>query len=180
MTDMFLERRFDDEPMTEAIALELGAFAQTCFDLYGVAWLESLLARDGRLMICRFRSPDAESTRLALRQAGAEIGALWPGTVHSAGQSTTDDDPMTPVVVTRTFEEPVSLDAVQAREDAAAHCLKNHRVRYLRTFFSNDRRRMVCVYRAPDAESVRLAQNQAEMPVDQVWSCRTVNPRAVH
>ncbi len=66
---------------------------------------------------------------------------------------------------------------MQAREDAAAHCLDTHRVRYLRTFFSNDRRRMVCIYRAPDAESVRIAQHQAGMPVDQIWACRTVNPR---
>ncbi len=65
MTDVFLERRFDDEPMTEAIALEVGAFAESCLKLYRVDWLESLLARDGRQMICRFRSPDAESARTA-------------------------------------------------------------------------------------------------------------------
>lgn len=179
MTDVFLERRFDDEPMTEAAALELGATAESCLNLYRVQWLESLLARDGRQMICRFRSPDVESTRAALRQAGAEVGTLWPGVVYSAPQPGTGDDALSKVVVTRAFAEPVSLDAVQAQEDAHAHCLENHRVRYLRTFFSNDRRRMVCVYRAPDAESVRLAQQQAGMPIDQVWSCRTVIPRPI-
>lgn len=178
MIDVFLERRFDDEPMTEAIALEQGAFAGSCLNLHRVAWLESFLARDGRRMICRFRGPDAESTRVALRQAGAEIGALWPGSAYSADQPAADIDASTTVVVTRAFDEPASLDAVQAREDAAAHCLETHRVRYLQTFFSNDRRRMVCVYQAPDAESVRLAQHQAGMPVDEIWSCRTVVPPA--
>lgn len=177
MTDVFLERRFDDEPMTETIALEAGAFAESCLKLYRVDWLESLLARDGRQMICRFRSPDAESARVALRQAGAEIGTLWSGTVYTAARPTAGDPAMTAVVVTRAFEEPVSIDAVQAKEDAAAHCLDTHRVRYQRTFFSNDRRRMVCVYQAPDIESVRLAQHQAGMPVDQIWGCRLVDPR---
>jgi len=177
MIDVFVERHFDEAPMTEAIALELGAFGASCLNLYRVDWLESLLARDGRQMICRFRCPDAESTRAALRQAGAEFGRLWPGTVHTAARPAADDHAATAVVVTRAFAEPVSLDAVQAREDAAAHCLENHRVRYQRTFFSNDRRRMVCVYQAPDAESVRLAQLQAGMPVDQIWGCRIVDPR---
>lgn len=177
MMDMFLERRFDDAPMTEAIVVELGAFAESCLNQYQVDWLESLLARDGRRMICRFRSPDAKTTRAALRQAGAAIDVLWPGTVYRAARPAADDPAMTSVVVTRAFDEPVSLDALQAREDAAAHCLENHRVRYLRTFFSGDRTRMICVYQAPDAESVRLAQLQAGMPVDQVWSCRTVDPR---
>lgn len=177
MIDVFLERRFDDEPMTEAIALELGAFAESCLNLYRVTWLESLLSRDGRQMICRFSSPDAESTRVALRQAGAEIDAVWPGTVYDAARPADDDHDMTRVVVTRAFEEPVSVAAVQAKEDAAAHCLDTYRVRYLRTFFSKDGRRMVCVYEAPDAESVRLAQHQAGMPVDQIWGCRLVDPR---
>jgi hypothetical protein len=30
---------------------------------------------------------------------------------------------------------------------------------------------MLCLYQAPDAESVRLAQHQANMPVDRVWAC---------
>jgi hypothetical protein len=74
------------------------------------------------------------------------------------------------VVVERTFTEPVRFEDVQALEDRGAWCLDAHRVRFLKTYFSADRRRMICVYEAPDAESVRLAQTKAEMPFDRVWT----------
>jgi len=54
-------------------------------------------------------------------------------------------------------------------EDRGASCRVQHRVRFLRTYFSADRRRMVCCYAAPDAESVRLAQRQAGVPFERVW-----------
>ncbi|KPJ80351.1 MAG: hypothetical protein AMJ58_08895 [Gammaproteobacteria bacterium SG8_30] len=65
---------------------------------------------------------------------------------------------------------------IQAIEDAGAGCLENHRVRFVRTYFSADRRRMMCLYRAPDAESVRIAQREAGMPVERVWSFRQFRP----
>jgi len=34
---------------------------------------------------------------------------------------------------------------------------------------------MICMYHAPDAESVRLAQRQAGMPIDDVWAFEGVN-----
>jgi hypothetical protein len=109
----------------------------------------------------------AECVRLALRQAGADPGQVWPGTVHiGAGE----EEPN--VVVVRQFEAPESLDDLQAIEDAGATCLEMHGVTFVRTFFSLDRQRMLCLYRAPDAESVRIAQRQAKMPLDSVWSCR--------
>ncbi|MBZ0252844.1 MAG: DUF4242 domain-containing protein [Candidatus Methylomirabilis sp.] len=74
------------------------------------------------------------------------------------------------VVVERTFPEPVRFEEVQAREDAAAWCLEAHGVRFLRTFFSADRTRMICVYEAPDAESVRLANRTAGLPFDAAWA----------
>jgi DNA-binding SARP family transcriptional activator len=36
--------------------------------------------------------------------------------------------------------------------------------------------RRLGVYRAPDAESVRLAQREARMPVEKVWSFRRYGP----
>ena len=34
----------------------------------------------------------------------------------------------------------------------------------------------MCLYRAPDAESVRIAQREAGMPVERVWSFRQFRP----
>ena len=64
--------------------------------------------------------------------------------------------------------------AAQAIEDAGAWCLETHRVKFARTFFSLDRTRMICLYQAPDAEAVRMAQRQAGMPMERVWACTQV------
>lgn len=85
--------------------------------------------------------------------------------------------PRVQVVVERSFPEPVRFEDVQAKEDASAWCLEAHGVRFLRTFFSADRRRMICVYEAPDAESVRLANREAGLPFDAVWTASILEGR---
>ncbi|MDN3521107.1 DUF4242 domain-containing protein [Halomonas ramblicola] len=177
MIDLFLERRFA-RPLEPALVTSLTLAAQDCFDRHRVAWQESLLARDGQRLLCHFQSPDLESARLGLRQAGADIRTLWAGSVHTAPLPHEAPPAEPNVVVERRFAAPVSLAAIQALEDAGAACLHNHRVRFLCTFFAADRRRMHCLYRAPDAESVRLAQRQAGMPVTRIWACRRILPPA--
>lgn len=74
------------------------------------------------------------------------------------------------VVVERSFEEPADLERLQEMENRAAFCLAAHRVTFVRTLFSADKKRMICVYTAPDAEAVRVAQRQAGLPFDRVWA----------
>jgi hypothetical protein len=85
---------------------------------------------------------------------------------------------MSLVVVERSFREPVAFEDLQALEDRGAWCLEAHGVSFLRTYFSRDRRRMVCLYEAPDAESVRLAQERAGMPFERAWAARAVRHAA--
>lgn len=174
MIDVFVERCFA-APLTPEIVSRVTLAAGGYLDRHRVAWQGSLLARDGRRLVCHFRAPDTEAARVGLRQAGADVRRLWAGTVHEAvGQH----GPAGNVLVERTFAEPMNLADVQAIEDAGAACLQNHRVRFLRTFFSFDRRRMLCLYQAPDAESVRIAQRQAGMPMEAVWAFQRVAPPA--
>jgi hypothetical protein len=78
------------------------------------------------------------------------------------------------VLVERSFPQPVAFEEIQAIEDRGLGCLEAHRVRFLRSYFSRDRRRMVCLYEAPDAESVRLAQEKARVPFETAWTTRVV------
>jgi hypothetical protein len=174
MTDIFMESQFE-EPLDDSGFDTMMANGSNCFALYRVEWKRSCLASDGKHMFCWFTAPDAESMRQALRKAGAD-NTTWPGTVHDAPGPDAPPIDSANVVVERSFEEPVSLDEIQAIEDKGAWCLENHNVKFVRTFFSSDRKRMICLYRAPDAESVRLAQRQAKMPVDSVWSFRLRTP----
>jgi len=170
---MILERRFDP-PISTADVMALAEDSGSCFALYRVGWNQSFLSADGRRLVCWLSAPDAESARLALRQGGVGDHVLWPGTVHDAPTADAPSWRSANVAVERRWEEPVELDDIQAIEDAGAGCLETHQVRFARTFFSTDRRRMICLYRAPDAEAVRNAQRQAGMPVESVWAFRPV------
>jgi len=171
MSEVFVLREFDP-PLTDESFDALTRDGASCLDLYRVRWRRSLLSADGRRLFCWFEAPDAESTRLALRKAGSHNAAPWSGTVHEAPGPGAPPADSANVLVERNFATPVTLDEIQAIEDAGAACLSTRNVQFVRTFFSLARTRMVCLYRAPDAESVREAQRAAHMPVDGVWSFR--------
>ncbi|MEH6811970.1 MAG: nickel-binding protein [Motiliproteus sp.] len=172
MFDIFIERDFSP-PLSREHVFAMTNESAGCFGLYKVSWCESFLALDGSRMICHFRAPDTESVRIAFRQTGSGDADLWPGTVHLAP----DPTPMEPnVVVERHFEQPVTLQSIQKIEDAGSWCLETHQVKFVRTYFSRQRTRMICLYHAPDAEAVRLAQRKAEMPVDRVWAFQRLSP----
>ena len=73
------------------------------------------------------------------------------------------------IIVERTFEAPLSQEDLTATETRMAPCLGLYRVRWIRSYWSADRRRMICEYDAPDAQSVRSVQREAEAKFDQIW-----------
>lgn len=171
MNHILLERNFDP-------TLSPGDFAQMidnaaeCAPLYRVEWRESLLALDGSRLLCSFSAPDTESVRQVGKDPRCQTMQAWPGTFHDTGR-----DLPANVVVSRSFDEPVTVESLQAIEDAAAACLEMRRVTFLRTYFSTDCKRMLCLYYAPDAESAREAQREAGMPFDAVWAGQHYNPQ---
>ncbi len=78
------------------------------------------------------------------------------------------------VVVERSFGEPVQSDEIQAMKARNAGCVEAYGVRFVRGFFSADRRRMICLYEAQDAESVREVQRRAGLPFERVWTASIV------
>lgn len=177
MVELFLERDFFP-PVSHADLQAAWGGAIGCFELHRVEWRGSLLSLDGRKLVCNFRAPDAESARIALRSGGADIRRLWPGTVHDAPDLQCFAADAANVIVRRSFARPVEVTDLQAREDAAAWCFDVRHVKFVRTYFSLDRTRMLCLYRAPDAESVREAQRIAAMPMDDVWGFSALLPEA--
>jgi hypothetical protein len=78
------------------------------------------------------------------------------------------------VLVERSYASPVAFEDVQAIEDRNAWCLEAHSVTFLKSYFARDRQRMVFLYEAPDAETVRRLQEQAGLAFDRVWAARVV------
>jgi hypothetical protein len=161
---LILERNFD--PGIEiADVTNLARESLWCLEMHRVDWHGSLLSADGLSLVCCFSAADRESIRQALRKAEADMRRLWAGTVH-----TVENRPEPNVLVERSFASPVELADIQAQEDASQWCLDIRNVRFVSTYFSQDRQRMLCLYSAPDAESVREAQREAGMPVDRIWA----------
>jgi hypothetical protein len=76
---------------------------------------------------------------------------------------------VTKIIVERRYAAPISdadLAAFAARQQG---CLATHRVTHRRALLSQDRLRAICEYDAPDAESVRRVQREAEGPYESVW-----------
>lgn len=174
MTDVIVERQWDPPLSDDAMRAMIDGVG--CLEIHRIAWCSSVLSADRRELICHFKAPDAESVRIALRQGVVHAGRVWPGTIHDAPGLTDADLAAANVLVSRSFNRPTDFGEVQAIEDAGAGCLETHRVRFVRTYFSTERRRMLCLYAAPDAESVRIAQREAGMPVDRVWAFRQFRP----
>jgi Protein of unknown function (DUF4242) len=167
VTDVFLERHFDP-PIHRAAVLDGAAAMADALRRRQVHWLGSLLTANGHEVLCGFRGPDVEAVRAALAAAEVDVATCWIGTIHGSSDPPDPDPAATLVLVGRRFDEPVTMESIQAIEFANRGYLESRQVRFLRSYFSEDQRRMLCLYQAPDAESVRVTQLQAGMPFDTV------------
>ena len=170
MTQLILERVFEP-PLTVADVYELARAGAWCFERYRVGWQGSFLSADGRSLVCSLDAPDAEAARVVYRATGGDARRLWSASVHEAPSAERPN-----VLVERSFDAPEAFERLHALEEAKAWCLAQHRVQWVRSFLSADGRRMLCLYRAPDAESVRLAQHEAGLKFDAIWSFERLGP----
>jgi len=76
MTEIFALCRHN--PRLSSEELERRVMARGgCFDTLHVQWQHLLVMEDGALTLSHLHSPDAESARIALRNAGFTIDHLW-------------------------------------------------------------------------------------------------------
>lgn len=73
------------------------------------------------------------------------------------------------IVVERSFDAPHTETDMLAVKARMQPCLEAYRVAWKRTVVSADRRRVVCEYEAPDAETVRRIQHEAGAQFDRIW-----------
>ena len=170
MTEVFVERHFSG-PMTES-DMQAAVESAGCLQLHRVDWVASLLSTDGLHMFCHFRGPDAESVRIAMKQAGAPPGVVWACTFQDAPGTTDADLAGVNALIGHRYDTPADFGDRRVSDDVHMGCFEIHRVGLLRSYLSSDRLRMFSLYRAPDAESVRLAQRAAGLPADPVWAVR--------
>lgn len=182
MERIVVERRFD-QPITYDLYDRIRREGQWCLDKYRVDYHATYLSADGRQTVCVFDAPDAEALRSVSRTLGGPEGSAWAAifrlpegvTPSHDGTACAGRPGLETVVVERRFDSPVTFAEIEAIPERGAWCLETHRVGYLCSYFARDRRRMLCIYEAPDTEAVRLAQINRNMPFTRAWRA-TVHP----
>lgn len=177
MTVVVVERSFD-EPVEFAAIQALEDRGAWCLEEHRVRFVRTWFSKDRRRMVCLYEAPDAESVRIAQRKAGMPLDRVWSA-VHNpppAGWPASPAAPCEQVVVERSFEEPITPAAVAALFAKGKGCLPRHRVTYLGGHLATDGRRMLCVFVAPDAEAVRIANREGGAPFDRAWTATVHEP----
>jgi hypothetical protein len=180
MEDVIVARGFKT-PIVEADINDGLAKHGWCFDMHRTLYRWSYFSQAGTRLICRFNAPDAESVREALRPSPTRPEYAHSVSVHmppGADDAPPETGADSLIVVERNFDSAVDFTAVQALEDKGQGYLEQHRVRPLRSYFARDRKRMVCLYRAPDAEAVRQVQDRIGLPYEQAWPAVVFKPSA--
>src|SRR5262249_60577867 len=77
---------------------------------------------------------------------------------------------MTHLIVEQTFEAPLTDEEHGRIGQRLDQCLAAYGARWMRSYLSTDRRRMVCEFEAPDAEAVRTSYRSAGVGFDRVWA----------
>lgn len=179
-TTIVLEREFV-QPITPDYLAGAATGLRWCLDAYRVSPVVSYLRRDGLHCTCIFAAPDFEAMLSVMRQAElTEPGRMWPATLHLAQADQPESWPLPPQpgfelsLVERSFPQPVTFEEIDAIESGNPSCMTLHRVRFVRSYFSLDRMRMLCLYEAPDAEAVRNANQQIGLPFDAAWTAQVV------
>jgi len=127
-------------------------------------------------MLCLYEAPGAESVRLAQDQARVPYERAWTCAHLTGSAPTTDASASELVVVERVFPTAVTAEFVSTAFKRSGWCLDLHRATYVESYLGGDGKKMVCVFRAPDAESVRLANNQGGVPYTAVWTANVHVP----
>ncbi len=77
---------------------------------------------------------------------------------------------MAVLVLEQTFTDPISAEELNATAKRVDRCLEQHGARWMRSYLSKDRLRLICEFEAPDAEQVRASYRSAGVTFDRCWT----------
>ena len=77
---------------------------------------------------------------------------------------------MAHLIVETSFQEPFTDEQHNAFGARLDPCLEAHGARWMRSYLSTDRTRLVCEFEAADAEMVRRSFRSAGIDFERVWT----------
>jgi hypothetical protein len=79
------------------------------------------------------------------------------------------------MIVETLYDHPATEDEIDANAMKLDPCLQGHDVRWVRSYMSLDRRRRICIFEAPDADSVRVSYRSAGVSFERIWPAEEIN-----
>ena len=83
---------------------------------------------------------------------------------------------MARLILEKEFDPPLSEEQHNLDAQRVDPCLEAYGARWIRSYLSNDRKRIVCEFEADDAEAVRSAFRSAGVPFARVWTAQVFEP----
>jgi hypothetical protein len=164
-----VERAFDEAKVFDELQrAELAV--DWCLKQHDVRFRRSYLSLDGRSMVCFYDAPDTESVRAVQRRAGLPFTRAWAATELTRSPALGAPHGLSTVVVERERPDGLPLETTRAMLSAPPPCFDLHRAELLATHLAHDTRRLICLFSAPDAESVRRANQQAAQAFVRAWT----------
>jgi len=77
---------------------------------------------------------------------------------------------MSTVVMERLYDAPRSGDQIDEMNKAIGPCLEVNGVQHIQTIASADRTRFICIFEAPDAQTVRRAIDSSGVTYERIWA----------
>ena len=77
---------------------------------------------------------------------------------------------MVHLIIEQTFEMPLTDEEHGRLGQRLDKCLEAYGARWVRSYLSTDRLRMICEFEAPDAEAVRTSYRSAGVNFDRAWT----------
>ena len=81
---------------------------------------------------------------------------------------------MTHMIVETLFDPPATEEDFDANAAKLFPCLEGTGVNWVKSFVSQDRRRRICIFEAPDADTVRTAYRSAGVVFERVWAADVI------
>jgi hypothetical protein len=146
-----------------------------------VAFVRAYFSIDRTRLACVYEAPDARAVELSYRAAGLDFDRAWEARMFRELMGLPPLDAVgdrATVVVERSYERPTPLAVVAAQSDAARWCFDANDIDLVDSFMRADGTGSMCVYAAPDAESVRRASRTVHFSFDVAWAATVLEPPA--
>lgn len=80
------------------------------------------------------------------------------------------------LIMERSFNEALTDADLERMLATVSPCLEERGARWIRSYLSGTRQRLICAFEAPDAEAVREAFRVSDLPFERVWRGDELTP----